>query len=76
MIKGFFKFPACTEYMNKLGLIIDTSRYIGGTQFGIYNKNLDYYMSVVEAAATPTFNYNASNSSTSSVLQQSYLPIN
>ena len=76
IIKGFFKFSACTEYMNKLGLIIDTSRYVSGTEYGIYDKNLDYYISVVEAAATPIFNYNASNSSTSSVLQQSYLPIN
>lgn len=76
IIKGFFKFSACTEYMNKLGLIIDTSRYVGGTEYGIYDKNLDYYISVVEAAATPIFNYNASNSVANGVLQQSYLPIN
>ena len=76
IIKGFFKFPACTEYMNKLGFIIDTSRYIGGTEYGIYNKNLDYYMSVVGAASTPIFNYNASNSVANGALQQSYLPIN
>jgi hypothetical protein len=76
IIKGFFKFPACTEYMNNLGLIIDTSRYIGGTEFGIYDKNLDYYMSVVEAASTPIFNYNASNSVANGALVQAYLPIN
>jgi len=76
IIKGFFKFSACTEYMNKLGLIIDTSRYVGGTEYGIYNKNLDYYISVVEAAATPIFNYNASNSVANGALVQAYLPIN
>ncbi len=76
MIKGFFKFSACTEYMNKLGLIIDTSRYVGGTEYGIYNKNLDYYISVVETAATPIFNYNASNSVANGALVQAYLPIN
>jgi hypothetical protein len=76
MIKGFFKFSACTEYMGKLGIIIDTSRYIGGLEYGIYNKNFDYYLSVVRSAATPEFNYNASNSVASGGLQQSYLPIN
>jgi predicted RNA-binding protein len=62
--------------MSKLGLVIDTSRYVGGTEYGIYNKNFDYYISVVQAAATPEFNYNASNSVASGGLQQSYLPIN
>jgi hypothetical protein len=76
IIKGYFKFSACTEYMNKLGLIIDTSRYVGGTEYGIYNKNFDYYISVVQAAATPEFNYNASNSVANGALQQAYLPIN
>jgi hypothetical protein len=76
MIKGFFKFSACTEYMNKLGLVIDTSRYVGGTEYGIYNRNLDYYISVVQAAAPPIFNYNSSNSVANGALQQVYLPIN
>jgi hypothetical protein len=76
MLKGFFKFPACTEYMNKLGLFIDTSRYVGGSEYGIYNKNFDFYLSVVRRAATPEFNYNASNSISNGSLQQSYLPIN
>jgi hypothetical protein len=76
IIKGYFKFSACTEYMNKLGLIIDTSRYVGGTEYGIYNKNFDYYISVVQAAATPEFNNNASNNVASGSLQQVYLPIN
>ena len=76
MIKGFFKFSACTEYMGRLGSIIDTARYVGGTEYGIYNKNLDYYISVVQAAAPPIFNYNSSNSVTNASLQQGYLPIN
>jgi hypothetical protein len=32
IIKGYYKFSACTEYMNKLGSIIDTSRFVGGTK--------------------------------------------
>jgi hypothetical protein len=76
IIKGFFKFSACTEYMGRLGSIIDTARYVGGNEYGIYNKNLDYYISVVQAAAPPIFNYNASNSVASGALQQAYLPIN
>jgi hypothetical protein len=76
IIKGFFRFSACTGYMNKLGLFIDTSRYVGGPEYGIYNKNFDFYLSVVRSAATPEFNYNASNSVANAALQQSYLPIN
>jgi hypothetical protein len=76
MIKGFFRFSACTEYMNKLGSIVDTSNYVGGDQYGIYNKNFDYYFAAVQTAATPIFNYNASNSVANSSLQQVYLPIN
>jgi hypothetical protein len=76
MIKGFYRFSACTEYMGKLGNIIDTSKYVGGNEYGIYNKNFDYYFAAIEAAATPQFNYNASNSVANGSLQQSYLPIN
>jgi hypothetical protein len=76
IIKGFFRFSACTEYMNKLGLFIDTSRYVGGLEYGIYNKNFDFYLSVVRSAATPVFNYNASNSVANAALEQVYLPIN
>lgn len=76
IIKGYYKFSACTEYMSKLGSIIDTARFVGGTEYGIYNNNFDYYLSVVQNAATPIFNYNASNSVANGALQQSYLPIN
>jgi hypothetical protein len=76
MIKGFYSFSACTDYMGKLGYTIDTSKYVGGSEYGIYNKNFDYYFAVIEAAATPQFSYNASNSVANSSLQQSYLPIN
>lgn len=76
MIKGFYRFSACTDYMGKLGNIIDTSRYIGGSEYGIYDKNFDYYFALVGAAAVPQFTYNASNSVANGSLQQSYLPIN
>lgn len=76
MVKGFFRFSACTEYMNKLGSIVDTSNYVGGDEYGIYNKKFDYYFAAVQTAAKPIFNYNASNSVANSSLQQVYLPIN
>ena len=76
MIKGFYRFSACTEFMGKLGNVIDTSRYVGGSEYGIYDKNFDYYFTLIEQAATPEFNYNASNSVASGSLQQVYLPIN
>lgn len=76
IIKGFFKFSACTDYMNKLGKVINTGDFVGGTEYGIYNKNTDFYLALIQAAAIPEFNYNASNSIANSSLQQVYLPIN
>lgn len=76
IVKGYYKFSACTEYMSKLGYMIDTSRFVGGVEYGIYNNNFDYYLSVVQNAATPIFNYNASNSVAAGALEQVYLPIN
>ena len=76
IVKGYYKFSACTEYMSKLGFVIDTARFVGGTEYGIYNNNFDYYLSVVQNAATPIFNYNSSNSVANGALQQTYLPIN
>ena len=76
MVKGFSRFPICTEYMSRLNKSVDTSRYVSGNEYGIYDKRFDYYLAVVQKAATPEFNYNASNSAGSSTLLQSYLPVN
>ena len=76
IIKGYYKFPECTYYMNKLGKTIDTYNFFSGNEYGIYNKNFDFYFAAINVAATPEFAYNASNTLGSGILNQVYLPIN
>ena len=58
IIKGYFNFPVCTEYLNKLGKSVSTYNYLGGTQLGIYNKNLDFYFIAFKEAQKPEFTQN------------------
>jgi len=53
LVKGFFEYSACTDYLKRLGKKIDTSFYLFGNEYGIYN-NLDYYFLAFTSAATPT----------------------
>jgi len=76
IIKSFYDFPACTHYFSKLGKTIDTSNFVGGDSYGIYNFNLDDYFVLVQQAATPIFTLNSSNNVGNGSLQQIYLPIN
>jgi hypothetical protein len=53
LVKGFFEYSACTDYLKRLGKKIDTSFYLFGNKYGIYN-DLDYYFLAFTSAATPT----------------------
>ena len=75
MIKGFYQFSACTNFMQKLGKGVDTINYIYGDQYGIYDKNLDYYFVAVKQAEIPYFNNNNTNNPPANALIQSvFLP--
>lgn len=54
LIKGFFEYNANTDYLNKLNKVIDTSVYLYGTEYDIYDDNLDHYFIAFTSAATPT----------------------
>jgi hypothetical protein len=41
IVKGYFTFNPVTEYLNKLGKKVDTSVYISGAQYGLYNDDLE-----------------------------------
>ena len=71
MIKGFYQFSACTDFLNRLGKGIDTINYIYGSEYNIYDKNLDYYFVAVKQAEIPTFINNGSNEEGISNLRQS-----
>jgi hypothetical protein len=72
LVKGYFDAPACTDFLSRLGKTIDTSDYIGGTSFQLYNSDLDYYFVAITKADTPQF----SESQVSGTTQQSRYPLN
>lgn len=75
IIKGYYQFGVCTDYLGKLGKTIDTSTYIGGSTYGIYDNNLDYYFIAIKQADTPIFVGNFSNSAPiNKLVQQVILP--
>jgi hypothetical protein len=54
LVKGFFEYSACTDYLRRLGKKIDTSFYLFGNEYSIYNGDVDYYFLAMTSAATPT----------------------
>jgi len=55
ILKGYFEHDVCTDFLSKLGLRDDTSRFISGNQYGIYNSSTDYYMIAFTEAQVPIF---------------------
>lgn len=73
LVKGYFNYNVCTEFMGKLGKTVDTLQYRGGLKYGLYNGNEDYFFRAIKAAETPIFQATASNTTTPTGLNQ--LPI-
>lgn len=75
LIKGYYDFNVCTNILNKLGKTVDTRTYINGTEYGLYDKNLDYYFMAMTPADIPTLGKTASNTpEISKLFQQTILP--
>jgi len=70
LIKGFYQFSACTEFIGKLGKIVDTSSFINGSEYGIYDSNLDYYFIAFKGADKPLLAQNNSNNAAANQLFQ------
>lgn len=62
LVKTYFQFPVCTDFLNKLGKGVDTLQYSSGSQYGLYDGELDFYFLAITPADTPTFTPNGSNS--------------
>lgn len=75
IIKSFFQFGVCTDFLNKLNKNIDTSIFINGSMYGIYNPEIDYYFIAIRQAEIPKFINNSSNSLPASSLVQNILPV-
>ena len=75
IVKGFYEFGVCTNFLNRLGKVIDTRINITGSEYGIYDNNLDYYFAAINASDKPIFLNNTSNvPSKGTLIQQVLLP--
>ena len=75
LIKGYFVFDACTNFLNQLGKKVDTLSYRSGKQYGLYNDALDYYFIAFNTASTPQLLNNGANTPAAKQLfQQVILP--
>ena len=55
LVKGYFKSITCTDYLSRLGKIINTYDYNKGSKFQLYDPNLDAYFIAISKADTPLF---------------------
>lgn len=75
IIKPSFQFDLCTDFLGRLNKKIDTSNYVGGSIYGIYNNDTDYYFIALRQAEIPLFINNSSNSTPSNSLIQKVFEI-
>lgn len=61
LIKGYYQYSACTNFLNKLGKTIDTLSFRYGSEYGLYDNNTDYYFIAFKGADEPKFLINAAN---------------
>ena len=70
LIKGYYDFTVCTEFLNKLGKNVDTLFYKSGVEYGLYDGNTDYYFIAIKQPDKPVFLLNTSNSEPANTLRQ------
>lgn len=75
LIKGYYEYESCTDYLSRLGIIYDTSLVKTGTTYGYYNPSTDYYFIAMTAADEPIFRgINQTSLGAASLHQQVILP--
>ncbi len=60
LIKGYYQYSACTDFLSKLGKTIDTLTFRHGNEYGLYDNALDYYFIAFKGAEEPKFLINGS----------------
>lgn len=75
IIKPFFQFNVSTDFMSKLNKKNDTSIFINGSMYGIYNDETDYHFIAIRQAEIPSFINNSSNSLATNKLVQNIFPV-
>ena len=75
LVKGYYRYSVCTDFLKLLGKKVDTLNFKSGTQYNIYDKNRDFYFIGVKEVDTPILISNGSNTPAAGTLRQSsYLP--
>jgi len=75
IIKGYYNFSACTDFLGRLGKTVDTLTYRSGTSYGLYDNTLDWYFIAIKAAETPSLLQSSTNQpAPNSLFQQVILP--
>lgn len=75
LVKGYYMYPVCTFFANKLGKTIDTLTFSSGSEFGLYDSKLDYYFIALKQAEIPKLLVNSSNTvAANQLVQQVVLP--
>jgi hypothetical protein len=60
LIKGYYQYSACTDFLGKLGKTVDTLTFRHGSEYGLYDNALDYYFIAFKGAEEPKFLINGS----------------
>jgi hypothetical protein len=76
LIKGYYDFTICTDFLNRLGKNIDTLFYKNGNEYGLYDVNTDYYFIAIKQPDKPSFLLNSSNNITLNTLRQQTIVLN
>jgi hypothetical protein len=75
LIKGYYKYPVCTDFLNRLGKVENTFLYRRGIAYGLYEPTTDYYFIAIGKTVTPILLNNGSNNQAAGrLVQQIILP--
>lgn len=76
LIKGYYNYTICTNFLNLLGKTVDTLSYRTSNPYDLYDNDLDFYFIAVKSADIPQlFNTGSNQPSSSTLFQQVILPI-
>jgi len=70
LFKGSFQHNVCTEFAKRLDITNDTSLIKTGEEFGLFQPNSDYFMSIVRVADTPIFGFSGGDTTELRTLRQ------
>jgi len=70
LVKGYYEYINCTEFLQRLNKKVDTLMFKTGSQFGLYDSNLDYSFIAINVADEPIFNLNGNNTPLNNALVQ------